>query len=135
MGDQGAGAARNYVVQLPTRHWLTIDGTMDNEVHSRVEDGDRGGVELGRSIRQAGWGQIPGWPRDAAGFATWPAPGQTSTVVLNAAQWGLVVAGLDRWADVDESLGIPEHTEMAEEKRIISALIRTRLTEQGWRSP
>lgn len=135
MGGQNVDAAANYVVQVSTRHWLMIDGTMDNEVHSRVENGDRSGVELGRSIRQGGWDQIPGWPRDAAGFATWPAPGQTSTVVLNGVQWGMVVSSLDRWADVSDSLGIPEHTVMAEESRTIAALVRARLTEQGWVSP
>lgn len=127
--------ATNYRVQVEISHWLTIDGTMEHEVKRGIDDGDQGLVEFGRRVRQAGWDQIPGWPRDARGFATWPAPGQTSTMALDAAQWRLVVTGLDRLADVDESLGIPEHTHMAEEKRVIAALIRARLTEQGWSSP
>ncbi|MYS80289.1 hypothetical protein [Embleya scabrispora] len=108
---------------------------LDNEDQSRRERGDHDGAELAGSVRRAGWDQIPDWPRDAAGFATWPAPGQTSALVLNAARWALVVSGLDRWADIDDSLGIPEHAAMANEKRNISALIRARLTEQGWACP
>ena len=55
------------------------------------------------SIRQAGWDQISGWPHDAEGFKTWPAPGQsqTTTVTLTGAQWDLVVAALLHWATVD----------------------------------
>jgi hypothetical protein len=86
MSGHGVDAAANYLVRVETRYWLAIDGTLDNEVQTRREDGDRTGAELGGSIRQEGWNQIPGWPRDAAGFATWPAPGQVSTVVLSAAQ-------------------------------------------------
>ncbi|MEU0940873.1 universal stress protein [Embleya sp. NPDC005971] len=76
---------------------------LDNEDQSRRERGDHDGAELAGSVRRAGWDQIPGWPRDAAGFATWPAPGQTSTLVLNAARWALVVSALDRWADIGDT--------------------------------
>jgi hypothetical protein len=57
--------------------WLLIDGTMDNEVSTEAENGDpRGVVDLGNSIRRAGWDQNPGWPQDRRGFDTWRAPGQ-----------------------------------------------------------
>ncbi|MGW1995268.1 hypothetical protein [Embleya sp. NPDC001921] len=135
MGGNDVDAAVTCPVLLETRHWLTIDGTLDNEVKSRADRGDSGGVEFGRGIRRAGWEQIPDWPRTAAGFATWPAAGRTSMVALSATQWALVVSGLEFWADVDDSLDIPEHTAMAQEKRTIAGLVRARLAEQGWSSP
>lgn len=123
-----------YPVRMETRQWLFIDATMDNEVSVEAEDCDpRAVVDLGNSIRQAGWDQIPGWPHDEADFQTWPAPGQTSTVVLSAAQWDLVISGLVRWAAVSEG---PEDTEAAaEQSGAIVATVRAQLTEQGWSSP
>ncbi|MFI0406310.1 hypothetical protein [Actinomadura sp. 3N508] len=119
-----------YQVRMETRQWLVIDGTMDNEVITEAQDGDpRGVVDLGSSIRQAGWDQIPGWPRDVTGFLTWPTPGQMSTMVLEGSQWALVVSVLDEWAAVEESL---DHADGAEEMRAIADLVRGQLTEQGW---
>lgn len=135
MGAHTFDATANHRVRVDTRHWPTIDGMPDNEGRSRQERGDHHGAELAHGVRRAGRDQVPDWPRDAAGFATWPAPGQTSTLVLNAARWALVVSGLDRWADIGDSLGIPEHAVMANEERNIAALIRARLAEQGWASP
>lgn len=135
MHGKDGDTAATYPVLLETRHWLTIDGTLDNEVKSRADRGDADGVELGHGIRRAGWDQIPDWPRTAEGFATWPAAGGTSTVALNATQWALVVSGLEQWANVDDSLGIPAHTAMAGEKRTIAGLVRARLAERGCSSP
>ncbi|KUL34304.1 hypothetical protein [Actinoplanes awajinensis] len=86
-------------------------------------------AQLGLSVRQAGWDQIPGWPRDAAGFETWPAPGQVATMTLTDAQWSLVVFALRHWAEVDERLS---DAEGAARSRAIAADIEHHLAEQGW---
>lgn len=86
-------------------------------------------AQLGNSIRQAGWGQITGWPHDVAGFQTWPAPGQTATMTLTDAQWNLVVVALHYWAGVDERLS---DTEGAARSRAVATAITHRLAEQGW---
>ncbi len=83
---------------------------------------------LGMSIRQAGWDQIPGWPRDAAGFAIWPAPGQSATMTLTGAQWRLILAALEHWAAVDESMSDPAG---AATSRAVAAEIGRRLTGPG----
>jgi hypothetical protein len=125
-----------YQVRMETRQWLIIDGTMDNEVSTQIENGDpRGVVDLGSSIRQAGWDQIPGWPQDVKGFETWPAPGQQSTMTLSGSQWALVLSALEHWATVSESVegfGGPDRAEDAERSLAIAAVIRAQLIEQGW---
>ena len=91
-------------VRMLISDWLLIDGTMDNHVQSAVDDARPDVAELGLSIREAGWRQLPDWPHSAEGFKTWPAPGQTATMTLTGAQWSLVVVALRHWADVSESL-------------------------------
>lgn len=128
-----------YSVEMLISDWLFIDGTMDNHVHSAIdspgedeldeETGLPSVAELGLSIRESGWDQIHGWPRDAAGFRTWPAPGQTATMTLTRAQWGLVVFALNHWATVSESLSKPDE---AAESRALAATVGQRLAEQGW---
>ncbi|SPL88109.1 unnamed protein product [[Actinomadura] parvosata subsp. kistnae] len=118
---------------METSQWLIIDATMDNEVSVEVVEGDpRDVADLGDSIRQAGWDQIPDWPRDLAGFEHWPAPGQTSTLTLSRAQWDLVISALERWSAVTADLGDPEDADQAEADRALLELIRTQLLEQGW---
>jgi hypothetical protein len=70
---------------------------MDNHVQMAF-DGRPRVARLGLSVRQAGWYQIPGWPYDLEGFATWPAPGQTATLTLTEEQWRLIVVALRHWA-------------------------------------
>ena len=119
-----------YRVQMETRQWLSIDSTMDNEVSTEAQDGDPHHiVDLGMSIRQAGWDQIPGWPQHVEGFRNWPPPGQLTTMILTGAQWGLVVSALECWADVSESI---DRADEAEQSRAIAALTRVQLAEQGW---
>jgi hypothetical protein len=86
-------------------------------------------TRLGTSIRQAGWDQIPGWPHDAVGFQTWPAPGQLATMTLTGAQWSLVIFALHHWADVDERLS---DAEGAAKSRAIATAIEHQLVKQGW---
>ncbi|TDC85598.1 hypothetical protein [Actinomadura sp. 7K507] len=122
-----------YQAVMETRQWLIIDATIDNEVSTEAEEGDpRDVVHLGNSIRKAGWRQNPGWPRDLKGFESWPAPGQETTMTLNAAQWELVLSALVRWSAVSASLGDAESAADAEQDRVIEALIRRQLAEQGW---
>ena len=141
-----------YAIPLLIRDWLLIDGTMDNHVQSAIdgsvpddldewadddgsEEEDEEDAELpkvarvGLGIRRAGWDQIPGWPHDARGFQTWPAPGQMATMTLTGRQWELVLSALHFWADVDESMS---DTEGAAESRAAAAALRQRLTEVGW---
>jgi hypothetical protein len=119
-----------YRVQMETRQWLLIDSTMDNEVSTEAQDGDLHGiVDLGISIRQAGWDQIPGWPPHVEGFRNWPLPGQLTTMTLTGAQWGLVVSALECWADVSQSI---DRADEAEQSRAIAALARVQLAKQGW---
>ncbi|HZM75945.1 MAG TPA: hypothetical protein VFC19_09475 [Candidatus Limnocylindrales bacterium] len=120
-----------YRVRLETRKWLVIDATMDNEVSVEAEDGDpRGVVDLGMSIRRAGWDQVPGWPRDVQGFETWPAPGQTSTISLSRPQWDLVLSALERWAAVSDRSPDPGSADDAAQSRAIAELVRVQLAEQ-----
>jgi hypothetical protein len=86
-------------------------------------------AQLGTSIRQAGWDQIPDWPHDAEGFKAWPAPGQTAAMTLTGTQWKLVVIALHYWADVDERLSDDKG---AAKSRAIAAAVGQRLAEQGW---
>jgi hypothetical protein len=45
-----------YTVELTTRQWQIVDGTMENEVSVEAENGDpRGIVDLGHQVRVAGW--------------------------------------------------------------------------------
>jgi hypothetical protein len=119
-----------YSVEIAVSDWLIVDGTMDNEVSSEAENGDlRQIVELGSSIRQAGWSTIPDWPKDVAGFQNWPAPGQTATMILTGDQWALIHSALTHWALVSDRVG---HADDAERSRAIAALIDRQLTEQGW---
>ncbi|NJP94762.1 hypothetical protein HCN51_35905 [Nonomuraea sp. FMUSA5-5] len=118
---------------METSQWPIIDATMDNEASVEAGEGDpRNVADLGDSIRQAGWAQIPDWPRDLAGFEHWPAPGQTSTLTLGRAQWELVISALERWSSVTADLGDPEAAHQAEADRALVELIRTQLLEQGW---
>ncbi|GAA2255273.1 hypothetical protein GCM10010402_08180 [Actinomadura luteofluorescens] len=124
--------ATDYQVLMATRQWLIVDAVIDNEVSTEAQDGDPGNVvDLGNSVRRAGWAQNPGWPRDLKGFGTWPAPGQESPMALSGAQWGLVLSVLDQWSAVAAGLGDLESADRAEEERAIAALIRVQLAEQG----
>ncbi|GAA3287865.1 hypothetical protein Dvina_15425 [Dactylosporangium vinaceum] len=139
-----------YPLQLPISDWLFIDATMEHHIRSSVDgtvpseledrldmsaatDPDLAALpkvaRLGFSVRRAGWAQIPGWPHDAEGFTTWPAPGQTAPVTLAGAQWSLIVHALHHWADVDERLA---DTETAARSRAIAADVSHRLAAQGW---
>jgi hypothetical protein len=147
---RASGNAR-YSIQLLISDWLFIDGTMDNHVQSAVvsgepddladEDDDGADDEAGAGderlppvarrglgVRRAGWAQIPGWPRDAAGFETWPAPGQLATVTLTRRQWDLVIHALRHWAEVDESLS---DFRTAAESRAVATAIQHRLDRSG----
>jgi hypothetical protein len=117
---------------METRQWLLIDSIMDNEVSVEAQNGDPSGVvDLGRSIRQAGWDQIPGWPHDLQGFETWPVPGQRSTIALSRPQWDLVISTLERWAAVSDRSPDPRTPDVATSSRTIAALVRAQLAQQG----
>ena len=101
----------------------------DDEDGWDAEDVELSGVaQLGLSIRQAGWDQLPDWPHDAEGLKTWPAPGQTATMTLTGSQWDLVITALHHWAAVDDRL---QEADSAAECRAIAAAIQTQLAQQG----
>lgn len=81
-------------------------------------------AQLGIGVRRAGWDQISGWPRDLDGLRTWPAPGQTATLTLDAAQWGLVIFALRHWAQVDERMS---DFEEAARSRALATVLEDRL--------
>ncbi|MEV6851221.1 hypothetical protein [Actinoplanes sp. NPDC051411] len=121
--------------------WLRIDAVMDNEIQDlrekcwESETPDQLNpfwvelTELAESIRQAGWDQLPDWPKTSAGFRSWPTPGQTQEMRLGARQWGLVVSALERWATVDDSLGEDADRESAAFLRRVAAVVRTRFEQ------
>ncbi len=136
-----------------------IEGSLDDNDEDDEEDGDEEGdwdpdrfadglnvdeldedelvelpavAQLGKSIRQAGWDQIPGWPADGAAFRTWPSPGQTTFITLDGAQWDLVIAALLYWAEVDDDMDEEHSAEDAARSRAIAAAIQHKLSEQGW---
>lgn len=132
-----------YAVLMEVSDWTTIDAVMDNEIHSLRSEGwdvpegqeDRrdderdpywaGLTDLGESIRQAGWGQLPDWPEEYEVLQRWPAPGQTQAMRLTARQWGLVLSALEHWA------GIEDEEESASRLQTIATTVRSRLAEQG----
>ncbi|GAA3806032.1 hypothetical protein GCM10022226_27670 [Sphaerisporangium flaviroseum] len=125
------GAAREqskYRVQMDTSQWLIIDAVIDNTIAIEVVDGDPGIVDLGDSIRHAGWEQVPDWPHDAEALKTWPPAGQQVTMSLTGQQWSLVASQLERWAAVSDRLA--DGNENAE--RGIVALVLAQLSAQGW---
>ena len=96
----------SYTVELTTRQWQIIDGTMDNEVSVEAENGDpRGVVHVGRQVRVAGWDQVAHWTPGVPGSGSWPPDGQVVSVTMSSDQWALVCSALIRWADVSERLG------------------------------
>ncbi|MBO3682500.1 hypothetical protein [Streptomyces sp. NEAU-YJ-81] len=112
-------------VELPVASWLVIDSAMGDEISVEGEGGDEAGVvELGVSVRRAGWNALPDWPSDPQGFASWPRSGQQVTIALSESQWSLVVAVLDRWAEVYDGLDDPKQTEEARRCRAIAEHIR-----------
>lgn len=95
-----------YTVELTTRQWQIIDGTMDNEVSVEVENGDpRGVVDIGHQVRVMGWDQVAHWTPGVPGSGSWPPDGQVVCVTMSGDHWALVCSALTRWADVSEQLG------------------------------
>jgi hypothetical protein len=84
-GERNAG----YAVELITRQWQVIDAVVDNEVNTRAEEGDERFVDVGLSVRQAGWDQVMGES------SSWPSDDRIVTMILSPDQWGLVTAALD----------------------------------------
>lgn len=84
-----AGHDTEFAVELATRQWQVVDAVVDNEVNTRAEEGDHRFVDIGLSVREAGWDQVTGESR------TWPPGDQIVTVTLSLEQWGLVVSSLD----------------------------------------
>lgn len=110
---------------LPVSDWLQVDAVLDNEA-SRA-NGDDQVAELALSIRQTGWAQLPDWPTDQAGFATWPRPIQTATVPLTPPQWALTLTALERWAQVADRAGSREDHHDAHRLQAIAPKIRQQL--------
>ena len=101
------------------------EGNCDDDDLELEEDGlipEPPVATLGAAVRDAGQAQVAGWPADAEGFATWPAPGQTATVTLTGEQWDLVLSALRRSAGDEDVV----------RSRDIGTAVRSRLTERGW---
>jgi len=76
-------------VRLTARQWATIDAGMDNAVSNAIDFLDDRSVEIGGSVRQAGWDQVP-WIE-----GEWPPMEQVITIALSASQWRFVITDLD----------------------------------------
>jgi hypothetical protein len=141
MGELDRGAEVSIVVDVAD--WLRIDAVMDNEIQDLRDKCWESEVpeqlnpfwveltQLAESIRQAGWDQLPGWPKISAGFRSWPAPGQKQEMHLGARQWGLVVSALERWATVDDGLGEDADRESAAFQRRVAASVRAGFEQQN----
>ena len=136
------GRATGYSVVLDVDDWLMIDATMDDELDRLSQEGwdyDDWGEpsrdphwaelsELGLSVRQAGWAQVPEQQRRT--------PGRAKTLILTARQWGLVVFALESRSSHHIPAGVrPEYVEMlkttAARRRRIAALLRRQLAAGG----
>jgi hypothetical protein len=132
-----AAEQASYPVVMEVADWTIIDGTMDNEIQGIRDEGWReDGMDpawaeleqLGESIRQAGWDQLPDWPDNYEALQNWPEPGRTEAMRLSARQWGLVVTALEGHAETYDEIDEPE---VAATSRRIAALVRERLAERG----
>jgi len=115
---------------MTTSQWLTIDGTIDNEVNIEVVDGDPAVAALGTTIRRAGWAQVAGWT-GPGGSGGWPTDDHMVAVEMNEAQWRLVCSALQRWSRVSDELG---QTDEAAEQRDARVLVMDQLGDvvSGW---
>jgi hypothetical protein len=98
-----------------------IDGVVDNEVNTRAEEGDDGFVDVGHSVRQAGWDQV------MVGSDTWPPDDQIVTLALTIDQWGLIVSSLNIWVAIVKDGDIHEGAAAA---RPICELVSAQVGEQ-----
>jgi hypothetical protein len=95
-------------VQLPTRLWQIIDGTIGSTVSVAAESGDESLVRVGTRIREAGWYQVTGWTTDNPVSRGWPPDAELVTVTLSRTLWNVVLAQLDRWNAVAAEVGQEE---------------------------
>jgi hypothetical protein len=91
-------------ITMPTSDWLAIDATMDNFTQDSTDDGVSADAKAGSRIHDAGFAQIPDWPKTADGFAHWPAKDQKSTITLRRSDWDVVERALDADAKVYRSM-------------------------------
>jgi hypothetical protein len=75
-------------LRLTTRQWATIDATMDNLASNAAGNGKDD--QPARSIREAGWKQVP-W---VGATKQWPADDEILTITLIRDQWDLAVQQL-----------------------------------------
>ncbi|MFI6076746.1 hypothetical protein ACIA5C_34940 [Actinoplanes sp. NPDC051343] len=139
------GRATEYSVVLDVEDWLMIDATLDDELDRLSQEGwdqDDWGEpsrdphwaelsELGLSVRQAGWAQVPEQQRNQRRTA-----GRAETLTPTARQWGLVVFALESRGSHQIPAGVrPEYVEMlkttAARRRRIAALLRRQLAVGG----
>ena len=100
-------------VRMPARQWRRVDRVLDNVVNVEAENGDPHGlVEAGVQILREGWRQTSGWTPETTGSTDRPHDDQEVTVSLNGAQWTYVISCLDRWGNVERSLGKNTATEL-----------------------
>jgi hypothetical protein len=132
------GVGTNHVtLTLETADWVTIDGTMDNTASNAIDSYDKRTQRRAERVREEGWRQIPGWPKDLEGLRNWPAPGQLSKVTLTHEQWQFIAAALDEGAVTSDSLAALPHfagsrnewLEDAADSRRLAAEIRTKLED------
>ncbi|WP_377273711.1 hypothetical protein [Peterkaempfera sp. SMS 1(5)a] len=107
--------------EILVEHWLAIDSEINNEVSVEAEKGDpRHVVEMAQAIQRVGWEALPDWPSGSR-------PDQRVTISLSESQWSLVLAVLEHWAKVADSVGSPGQIEDAQQNRAIAKQLRRAL--------
>ncbi len=134
--DSGGMTSGQRTMTFLTEDWLFIDGTMDNAASNAMDSYDKKAHVRANRVREKGWEQIPEWPKPVEGFATWPAPGQTSALTMTIDEWGFIAASLDAGAETYDLLAALPHmadpdewVEEATTSRRLASQIREGLTE------
>ena len=91
--------ADQIAILLPARLWSVVDGAMDNAASNAAQSGDEAAHGVARSIRQAGWEQVP-W----ADNNDWPPMDQEIAIRLTLEQWAFALAQLRRDAPIYEEI-------------------------------
>lgn len=94
-------------IVMLARLWSVVDGSMDNAVSNAIDSGGEEACGLARTIRQAGWDQVP-WAENN----DWPPMDQEITISLTLKQWQFALADLRKNAPIYEDIisgAHPEH--------------------------
>ena len=88
------------MIDLPAGVWAGIDADMDNATCMAAEDSQDERVDGARTVREAGWRQVPTFG------GRWPHVDEVITIGLSRHQWLFVLAqsraSADLYTDLDD---------------------------------